>query len=127
MEKYLDTNRAQFKAFMEFPVDTPLQMLNLLKFKDKLDNGLTGKEQYTKYMKAATPFIKASNAKILFYGEAKFTVIGPENELEWDKVIIVEYATKQDFVNMVMTEGYPAHLRVAALEDSRLIFCTPVK
>lgn len=127
MEKYLDATREQFMEFMQIPTDQPLQMLNLLKFKKKVEGtDLTGEQQYNAYMKVATPFIENTNAKILFYGKANYALIGPKGELEWDKVIIVEYATKQDFVNMVTQKDYPAAMRIAALEDSRLIFCSPI-
>ncbi len=125
IQTYINASRAQFKAFMELPVDTPLQMLNLLKFKETVaETGRTGEAQYKAYMKAAMPFIQGSNAKVIFYGVPKFTVIGPE-VLEWDKVLIVEYATKADFINMVTNPDYPAHMRTLALADARLIFCEP--
>ena len=101
MDKYLDLTKEQFKAFMALPIDTPLQMLNLLKFKDKVEGtDISGRDQYKKYMTATQPFFEKSNAKVLFYGNAKFTLIGPQ-ELEWDKVLIVEYPTKNDFINLV--------------------------
>jgi len=53
-------------------------------------------------------------------------LIGPQ-ELEWDKILIVEYAKKSDFINMITTEGYPAEMRKSAIEDSRLIFCEASK
>jgi len=123
MEKYLDPTKEQFKAFMELPIDVPLQMLNLLKFKEKVDDAdVSGVERYKEYMKAAAPFLEKSKAKINFYGDAKFTLIGHQ-ELEWDKVLIVEYANKNDFIEMITTEGYPSEIRKSAIEDSRLIFC----
>ena len=123
MEKYLDLTKDQFKAFMALPIDVPLQMLNLLKFKEKVENtDISGSDRYKEYMKATVPFFEASNAKINFYGDAKFSLIGP-SELEWDKVLIVEYATKNDFIKMITTEGYPSEMRKSAIEDSRLIFC----
>jgi len=98
-------------------------MLNLLKFKDKVEGtDLTGKEQYDLYMKAAAPFLKNAKAKVLFYGQAHFSIIGPA-DLEWDKVIIVEYETNEAFINMATQKDYPDHLRTAALADSRLILC----
>ena len=113
--------------FMKLPTDKPLQMLNLLKFKKQVEGtNLTGEQQYDKYMKAALPFIKDSNAKILYYGKANLALIGPQGELEWDKIIIVEYPTKEHFANMATQKDYPAAMRIAALEDSRLIFCTAV-
>lgn len=125
MQTYLDLTKEQFKDFIALPNDLPLQMLNLLKFKAQVEEtGLTGKEQYKVYMKAAFPFFEKSNAKIIFNGNPKFTLIGPVDQLEWDKILIIEYATKKDFITMITSEGYPAHLRTKALADSRLIFCT---
>ena len=122
--KYLDLTKEQLMAFIALPIDKPLQMLNLLKFKkDLTETGLTGIQQYEVYMKAALPFFEKSKAKIVFYGEPQFTLIGPAHELEWDKILIVEYQTKDDFMQMIMTEGYPAKLRSLALDDSRLVFC----
>ena len=124
MEKYLDGTKEQFMEFMQIPTDKPLQMLNLLKFKKQVEGtDLTGEQQYDIYMKAAMPFIKKTSAKVLYYGRANHTLIGPKGETEWDKIIIVEYPTKQHFAQMVMQKDYPAQLRIAALEDSRLIFC----
>ncbi len=123
MDKFLDLTKEQFKAFMAIPIDEPLQMLNLLKFKDKVaDADISGAERYKEYMKATGPFFEKSKAKVNFYGDAKFNLIGPQ-ELEWDKVLIVEYAHKNDFIEMITTEGYPSEMRKSAIEDSRLIFC----
>lgn len=124
IETYLDANKEQFKAFMALPVDGPLKMLNLLKFKSVVQaSGKTGKETYKEYLEATKPFFAQVDAKITFYGTPQFSLIGP-NDLEWDKVLIVEYASRQDFVKMVTMEAYPAELRKEALEDSRLIFCS---
>ena len=122
---YLEATQQQNIAFYQMPIHTPLQMLNLLKFVEKTADGITGEAQYKAYMKAALPYFQQSGAKIVFYGTPKFTLIGP-TELEWDKVLIVEYASKQDFLDMVMQEKYPSHLRKVALADSRLIFCEAV-
>lgn len=127
MDKYLDLTKEQFKAFMEYPTGEKLQMLNLLKFKDKVEaTGKSGAEQYKAYLKAAAPFTTKANAKIVFYGAPKFNLIGPQDELEWDKILIVEYATKNEFINMISNKEYPAALRKMALLDSRLIFCSMV-
>ncbi len=125
---YLDFNQDQFVAFSKLAINTPLQMLNLLRFrKDLTKTGLTGIQQYDLYLKAALPFFKTSGAKVLFYGSAQMTLIGPPDQLEWDKVLIVEYATKAAFLEMITHKDYPAMLRKQALADSRLILCTPPK
>jgi len=61
---------------------------------------------------------------MLYYGKAIHTLIGPKGEREWDKIILIEYPTKELFSQMVTKETYPSELRSADLEDSRLIFCS---
>ena len=124
MKKYPDITREQFKLIVDWDNSRPIQMLNLLKFKTKIEGSeITGAAQYKKYMKAAMPFFQMVKAKVLYYGSPILSIIGPI-ESEWDKVLIVEYANKSDFLNMITAEAYPAHLRAAAIEDSRLILCT---
>lgn len=121
MQKYIDPTRDQFKTIAASNIEGKLSMLNLLKFKEKVGD-LSGAEQYKLYMAAATPFFQKVNAKIVFFGKPIASVIGP-TEVEWDKVLIVEYANKSDFINMLTAEGYPSEMRAKALEDSRLIVC----
>lgn len=123
-ESFLEINKAQFQRFMKLPMDTPVVMLNLLKFKEKVsETGLSGEASYKEYMKAATPFFAKANAEVLFMGKPETMLIGPENEGLWDKVLLVKYDTIAGFLGMVQAEGYPSHLRANALEDSRLIHC----
>lgn len=126
MEKqsYLEINQEQFKAFMQLPKNTPVVMLNLLKFKDRVpETGLSGEASYKKYMRQATPFFAKAGAEVLFMGKPQTMLIGPEDEDLWDKVLLVKYNTVSGFLEMVQAEGYPAHLRKQALNDSRLIHC----
>lgn len=119
---YPDMTRAQFDHLQEFSADGPVFMLNLLRFKSETDSGLTGEAQYRAYLKQATPFIEASGAQVIFYGRPLMTLIGPE-AAEWHKVLIVRYESISDFRAMIQKPDYPAHVRRAALEDSRLICC----
>ncbi|WP_378174688.1 hypothetical protein [Aquimarina sp. SS2-1] len=115
----------QFHDFMEFEVDGPFQMINLLKFKDKVEETeTTGAEAYAQYMNAILPFFQDTSAKVIYQGKPLFGLIGPENTIEWDKILIVEYESKQEFIGMITREGYPADMRSRALSDSRLILCT---
>lgn len=120
--KYINVTSDRFKEILEYKVDGKLQMLNLLKFKETVEGTeMTGYQQYQKYMAAAAPFLEKTNAKIIYSGNKLSSIIGPKEE--WDKVIIVEYNSKEEFINMITTKGYPSHLREAALLDSRLILC----
>ncbi len=124
MDAYLDLTKAQYLEFMKFDIDEKFQMLNLLKFVDKVPGSdLTGLEQYKEYMKAVTPFFIEAEAKIVYDGKPYFTLIGPAEYQEWDKVLIIEYASKGKFINMISSPGYPGALRKKALIDSRLILC----
>jgi len=121
---HLEINKEQFKAFVQLPMDTEVVMLNLLKFKDSVpETGLSGAESYKGYMKAAMPFFAKANAEILYMGKPQRTLIGPEVEALWDKILLIKYNTIADFLGMVQAEGYPSHLRAWALEDSRLVHC----
>ena len=122
---YLDGTREQFMAFMALPEEGPFHMLNLLKFKEVVDDsGKSGREQYNEYMRAAAPFLQKAQADVLYYGEVHMNLVGPADEKDWDKVLIVAYTSKEDFANMVTHPDYPTALRNAALADSRLLVMT---
>jgi uncharacterized protein (DUF1330 family) len=123
MDYFNNAEKEVFLEFLQAEISGPFHMLNLIKFKDLVtETGLTGNEQYEKYMAAATPFLKTSGAKLTFIGSTKHCLIGPRIK-EWDKVLLVEYPSKAAFVDMVTDPDYPADLRTMALEDSRLILC----
>ncbi|GAA4278989.1 hypothetical protein [Aquimarina mytili] len=122
--KYIGVTPEQFHEFTNLPEKGPFQMLNLLKFKKKVEKtGTSGAEAYALYMQAVAPFFQESKAKIIYQGKPVFGLIGPSDGLEWDKILIVEYATKEDFLKMITAKGYPSDMRSQALEDSRLILC----
>ena len=123
-KKYLNPTREQMKALSGFPDDESMYMINLLKFKEFVEEtGKTGWETYQDYMKATTSFVGAVDAKMVFFGSPKYTVIGPVEEQLWDKVLIVEYKDKASFYQMLQMKGYPHEIRTSALLDSRLIAC----
>ncbi|NKI32776.1 hypothetical protein [Croceivirga thetidis] len=128
MEAYINVNPDEFQRFKAEVGDAPITMLNLLKYKDLVEEtGQTGKEGYSAYLNAASPFLESVNAKVLFFGSPKHMLIGPMDEALWDAVIIVQYNSFSDFFKMVNSEGYPSHLRAQALQDSRLIHCKSIQ
>lgn len=123
---YLNMNPNQVSDFAKGQSKDAVVMLNMVKYKALVpETGKTGKESYTEYMRQATPFFLNANAEIVFYGSPKHMLIGPEDESLWDDVLIIKYNSVSDFMTMIMAKGYPSHLREQALEDSRLIHCTP--
>ncbi len=121
---YIAMNQSEFQNFIKLPADTAVVMMNLMKFKDLVpETGLSGAETYKRYLKEAMPFFAKANAEVVYMGKPKSILIGPEDETLWDKLLLIKYNSITDFLTMVQAEGYPAHLRTQALEDSRLIHC----
>ncbi|MBK8293400.1 MAG: DUF1330 domain-containing protein [Solirubrobacterales bacterium] len=105
--------------------ESPILMLNLVKFKaeaDGADAGMSGAEAYGTYSMAVAPFLESVGGEVLSAATCEDSIIGPE-EKEWDMVIQVKYPNRQAFIRMVTDPEYlkiSAH-RTAGLADSRLI------
>ncbi len=119
-------NKAQFVELMQAPDEGPVVMLNLLKFKERTDDGQgTGADEYGKYGDAAVQMVEARGGKVLWMGRADQILIGDPDE-RWDAVALVRYPSRKDFVEMVSTPEYEkAHEhRESGLERTVLIACT---
>lgn len=123
-------NPDQLQALAESGDDEPIVMVNLLRFKpmaDGIDEGVSGAEAYARYSVATEPFLRAVGGRLLSAVQPKQSVIGPP-EGEWDLILLVEYPSRQKFLEMASNPEYQkihAH-RDAALADSRLIACTSI-
>ncbi|MEQ1440162.1 DUF1330 domain-containing protein [Fontimonas sp. SYSU GA230001] len=126
----VDLTPERFKHLFErVPADTPLTMLNLLRFREvaayAAERGLpacTGAAAYAAYSRAVLPLLQRVGARVVWNGRARHTVIGPADE-QWDEVLLVEYPSVAAFAQMVKSAEYQAIYfhRAAALRDSRLI------
>ena len=118
-------NKQQFVDLMDAPDDEPVVMLNLLKFKDKTDDGETGASEYGKYGDAVVQMVEDRGGKVLWMGRADQTLIGDPAE-GWDSVALVEYPSRKVFIDMVTAPDYEkAHEhRESGLERTVLIACT---
>lgn len=109
-------SRKQFEALSNVSENEPVVILNLLKFPDS-------GELNNEYMKATYPFFVNSGAEILYQENIIHTFISDKNVAKWNKMLLVKYASKNNFINITTAEGYAGHLRAAALSDSRLFVC----
>lgn len=114
-ETYIHPSSEQIAAIAAMELEGPLVMLNMLKFKPD-----GGAEEYARYGVAATPFLEKSGATIRYLGDVAATFIGGD---DWDEIILVEYPSKQAFLQMSGDPDYPSEIRAGALADSRL-YCT---
>lgn len=97
----------QIKALaQDYPKNTPVVMVNLLRFKEKTEKGNeSGQEAYMRYSQNVLPLLEKVGGKILWSGQVNMTVIG-DAEGQPDMVIIVEYPSVQNFLAMATSPEY---------------------
>ena len=121
-------NREQFEQLAHAPDDGPVVMLNLLKFKASAtgNGGGSGADAYQRYGEAAVEMVEARGGKVLWAGRGDQIRIGDPDE-DWDQGVLVEYPSRQAFIEMVTTPEYDdAHKhREQGLERTVLVACSP--
>jgi uncharacterized protein (DUF1330 family) len=108
-------NQEGFAAFAARAGDgTPVVMLNLLAFQPD-----GGRERYEEYGAAVAPLLERAGGKIVWFGAPAGPLLGDGS---WDLVVLVEYPTRQAFLDMVGSEEYRAieYLRSEALVKGEL-------
>lgn len=134
-DTHIDPTREQFEAFKDLPRDTPIQMLNLVRFRAKaaypvshalVDDASTGAQAYIRYGVETGPILNKVGGSILWRGSYDTTLIGPADEA-WDAVFIAHYPNSGAFLAMVTDPDYQKAVvhRQAAVATSRLIRCAP--
>ena len=113
----------EFVDFIKnYPSQTPLCMLNLLKFKDKTADGKTGEEEYNTYSKKVTPLLEKVGGRMIWAGNVTKTIIGDYSS-QPDRILVVYYPSKEAFIEMSTSKEYEAigHHRHLSLEYGGLI------
>jgi len=122
----IDPTKESIKALVEnHPKDQPVVMLNILRFKEKVENGSeTGIEAYQRYSKGAIKHLHKTGAKVIWAGQVTSTVIGAKAN-QPHQILLVEYPTVNHFLGMVLTPEYQelSKDRTLALEYGGLISC----
>jgi uncharacterized protein (DUF1330 family) len=132
MSTHIEPTPEQFRRLAESGDDSPVIMINLLRFKDRADgidadDAISGVEAYHRYADLVRPHLERVGARVLLQVRATASVVGPD-EQEWDLVLAVEYPSRAAFMEMASNLNYleiHGH-RVAAVADSRLIASTPI-
>ena len=119
-----DVHASGLEELMKFSDTDSVYMLNLLNYKDVVEEtGKTGEQTYADYMKAAVPFFEKIQAELIFKGKPQSFIIGSSDDKLWDEILIVKYSNKYEFFKLMQFKEYPRALRASALKDSKLIFC----
>ena len=117
----------QIETLLKGPADTPVVMLNLLKFNNRAegDESLSGAEAYGKYATEMKKFVESKGGRFLWMGSADSMVIG-DTDVEFDFVGLVEYPSRKAFVEIVTSQHVQeiGKDRSAGLEHQWLIACT---
>lgn len=136
MENHVDPQRAAFEYFKTLPRDTPIEMLNLIRFKDRASypdghnqsgKELSGLDAYKLYGKESGPIFERVGGSIIWRGHMQALVIGPSDE-HWDACFIARYPNSAAFLEMVTDPAYQIAVvnRQSAVQTSRLIRMNPV-
>ena len=96
-------------ALASAPAKGPVIMLNLLKFKRG-----GGSKSYSGYAQAFEALLKEAGGRFVYMGRAAELIVGDET---WDAVALVEYPSRQVFVDVVTS---PAYAKIAALREDGL-------
>lgn len=123
---HIDPERVAFEAFKALPRDVPVNMLNLIKLREvaTYEDGTTcsGAEAYAAYGRDSGPIFQRVGGTIIWRGEPKLMLIGPEAET-WDIAFVARYPAASAFLEMVTDPDYRIAVkhRQAAVADSRLL------
>ncbi len=126
----VDPTAEQIRALADWPAATPVVMLNLLKFAERVTeragaDGMPAPESYGRFGEQGSELLEAAGGRILWQGHGDSVVIGDDRD-RWDVAVLVEYPSRQAFVDMVSSPEYRefSEARASALTDSRLIAMT---
>ena len=129
-ESYVDPTREEFARLKSLPLDHPVEMLNLVKLKDKATyadgRNASGAEAYAAYGRESAPIFTGVGGEIIWSSTPEHMVIGPVDE-SWDVAFVARYPSGQAFLDMVYNPAYQAivYHRQAAVLTSRLIRTKP--
>ena len=134
---YLDPTKESFDAFKALPRDTPIHMLNLLRFHEEAHypadhacagKGWSGRRAYAEYGKTSNPIFSRVGGSIVWRGSMEAMVIGPQDK-HWEVAFIGHYPNSAAFLEMISDPDYKLAIvhRQAAVLTSRLIRFAPLE
>lgn len=120
----------RIKALTDGPQDTPVVMLNLLRFKPRADAshaGDSGQQAYMRYAEDMRKFVESKGGRFIWAGRVDSQVIGEDGDEQFDAVGLVEYPSRKAFLEIAgdphVTDDIGKH-RAAGLESQWLVAMT---
>ncbi len=136
MDMFINPTRENFKKMFDLPLDRPIHMLNLLRFRplavyaqgdpEAAAPAVSGWQAYERYSQEAGPIFARCGGRQVWVAKPELMLIGPGEEA-WDLAFVAEYATAQGFIDMLRDPDYQraTRHRTAATADSRLLRTAP--
>ncbi len=93
----------QMQELMKGPADTPVVMVNLLKFKPKADESegdVSGQQAYMRYGAKMREFVESKGGRFIWAGRVDSQVIGDGGE-GFDNIALVEYPSRAEFFKIL--------------------------
>lgn len=118
----------QIEEMLKGPADTPVVMVNLLRFKkeaDAPDEGLSGQEAYGRYGAQMIRWVTSQGGRLIWSGRVDSMVIGDTDEY-FHQVALVEYPSRAEFLRIAgdpRVAEFAVH-RTAGLDMQWLIATT---
>ena len=122
-------NKEQIEELLKGPADQPVVMVNLLKFKERADESegdSSGQQAYGRYAEQMRKVVESQGGRFIWAGRVDSKVIGEDGAPEFDVVALVEYPSRQKFLEIVGSQKVSeiGEHRSAGLEMQWLIATT---
>ena len=122
-------NKEQIEELLKGPADQPVVMVNLLKFKERADESegdSSGQQAYGRYAEQMRKVVESQGGRFIWAGRVDSKVIGEDGDPEFDVVALVEYPSRQKFLEIVGSQKVSeiGEHRSAGLEMQWLIATT---
>jgi uncharacterized protein (DUF1330 family) len=132
---YIDPTREHFDAFKALPRDTPINMLNLVRFNvfakypeghENQNKNWSGALAYAEYGRTSAAIFHRVGGAVIWRGTMEAMLTGPDDK-QWDTAFIASYPHAGSFLEMITDPEYKVAVinRQAAVLDSRLIRFAP--
>jgi uncharacterized protein (DUF1330 family) len=118
----------QIQELMKGPADTPVVMVNLLKFKERADvpgEDINGEESYGRYAERMRKIVEGGGGRFIWAGRVDSQVLG-RSDVDFDVIALVEYPSREAFLKIASSpdvQDIGTH-RAAGLEGQWLIATT---
>lgn len=134
-DAYTQPTREQLDAFRGLSHTAPIDLINLVRFRDDAaypdghelaGTGLTGADAFVRFIAQSGQLFSRVGDRMVWSGLPEQVLIGPPGE-RWDAAYIVSYPSADAFLGMI---GDPIHAqaeahRRAAVATTQIIRCAP--